>query len=35
VFALPIERVVLGVPHGLRAFAGAVVAIAGIALLSG
>ncbi len=34
VFALPIERFVLGVPHGLRAFAGAAVAIAGIALLS-
>jgi drug/metabolite transporter (DMT)-like permease len=35
IFALPIERFVLGVPHGLRAFAGAAVAIAGIALLSG
>lgn len=35
IFALPIERFVLGVPHGPRAFAGAAVAIAGIALLSG
>ena len=35
IFALPIERFVLGVPHGVRAFAGAAVAIAGIALLSG
>jgi drug/metabolite transporter (DMT)-like permease len=34
IFALPIERAVLGVPHGVRAFVGAVVAIAGIALLS-
>jgi drug/metabolite transporter (DMT)-like permease len=34
VFALPIERFVLGVPHGPRAFFGAFVAVAGIALLS-
>jgi drug/metabolite transporter (DMT)-like permease len=34
VFALPIERFVLGVRHGVRAFVGACVAVAGIALLS-
>lgn len=34
VFALPIERFVLGVRHGARAFIGACVAVAGIALLS-
>jgi drug/metabolite transporter (DMT)-like permease len=34
IFALPIERFVLGVPHGLRAFSGAAIAIAGVAVLS-
>jgi drug/metabolite transporter (DMT)-like permease len=34
VFALPIERFVLGVKHGPRAFLGACIAVAGIALLS-
>ncbi len=34
IFALPVERFVLGVNHGARAFLGACVAVAGIALLS-
>lgn len=34
IFALPIERFVLGVRHGMRAFVGASVAVVGIALLS-
>ena len=34
IFALPIERFALGVPHGLRAFIGAALAIAGVAVLS-
>ena len=34
IFALPIERFILGVPHGLRAFIGATIAVAGIAVLS-